>query len=74
VSGSSQLVGECEESLRLALCVMEQKNLGHDALPTKPGNAAAALTLRRHEQATEDRHLSPGPAPVFRKFLPASNL
>jgi hypothetical protein len=29
VSGSSQLVGEREESLSLALCVMEQQYLGH---------------------------------------------
>ena len=30
VSGSSQLVGEREESSSLALCVMEQQYLGHD--------------------------------------------
>src|SRR5206468_8748728 len=38
VSGSSQLVGECEESAGLALCMVEQQQLGHDALPITPGN------------------------------------
>ena len=38
VSGSSQLVGEREESSSLALCVMEEQYLGHDAFPTMPGD------------------------------------
>jgi hypothetical protein len=41
VSGSSQLVGEREESLSLALRVMEQQYLGHDALPITLGDLEA---------------------------------
>jgi hypothetical protein len=37
VSGSSQLVGECEESRGLALCMVEQQHLGHDARSTTLG-------------------------------------
>ena len=37
VSGSSQPVGEREESSSLALCVMEEQYLGHDPRPTTRG-------------------------------------
>ena len=46
VSGSPQLLGEREESLSLALGVMEQQYLGHDSLPTTLADpeTPAALT------------------------------
>ena len=50
VSGSSQRVGELEESSSLALCVMEEQYLGHDACPTTLGDLE---TLSRHSARVE---------------------
>jgi hypothetical protein len=54
VSGSSQLVGEREESAGLTLCVVEEQYLGHDVvtLSATPGETASLCASARERPSS----------------------